>query len=119
MNSWGEQFANGGFFCVESQYVLRDMKFFDVYWLESDLKLSEKEAYERECGKTCGKLGQNFPSLMELPFDCPNCHKESPIKEFSGHVLKAECPKCSQSFKPTNKQLMESLYIQAQKCGRD
>ncbi|CAI7991486.1 hypothetical protein GBAR_LOCUS762 [Geodia barretti] len=33
MNSWGEKFANGGFFSVENENVLRGMKFYDVYWL--------------------------------------------------------------------------------------
>ena len=31
MNSWGEEFANGGFFTVENENVLRNMKFYDVY----------------------------------------------------------------------------------------
>ena len=117
MNSWGEKFANGGFFSVENENVLRGMKFYDVYWLETELKQSEKEAYEGECSKKWGKLAQAFPSIIDLPFVCPECNHESLIREFSGHALKAQCPnpKCSHSFKPTNKQLIKSLYIQAHK----
>ena len=115
MNSWGQKFANGGFFSVENEDVLRGMKFYDVYWLETELKQSEKEAYDRECSKKCGELAQTFPSIIDLPFVCPECNHESLIREFSGQALNAECPKCCQSFKPTNKQLIESLYIQAHK----
>ena len=115
MNSWGEQFANGGFFSVENEHVLHRMAFYDVYWLEEELTPSEREAYTRKCSKKCGILAQTFPSIIDLPFVCPKCDQESPIREFSGHALKAECPKCFHSFKPTNKQLVESLYIKAQK----
>jgi hypothetical protein len=115
MNSWGQKFANGGFFSVENEDVLRGMKFYDVYWLETELKQSEKEAYDRECSKKCGELAQAFPSIIDLPFVCPECNHESLIREFSGHALNAQCPKYCQSFKPTNKQLIESLYIQAHK----
>ena len=115
MNSCGEIFANGGFCSMENEDVLRGMKFYDVYWLETELKRTEKEAYEKECSKKCGELARAFPSIIDLPFVCPECNHESLIREFSGHALKAQCPKCSQLFKPTNKQLIESLYIQAHK----
>ena len=95
---------------MENENVLRNMKFYDVYWLETELKPSEKRAYDMECSKKCEELGQKFPSVMGLPLVCPKCNRHSLISDFTGHALKAECPKCSQSFKPTNKQLVESLY---------
>ena len=115
MTSWGKSFANGVFFSTENEDVLRGIKFYDVYWLETELKQSEKEVYERECSKKCGELAQAFPSIIDLSFACPECNHESLIREFSGHALKAQCPKCSQSFKPTNEQLIKYLYIQAHK----
>ena len=116
MNSWGEDFANGGFFTLENEHVFSNtITFYDVNWLEADLKPSEKEAYKNECTERCKELGQNFPSVLDLPFICPNCNEESRIGDFSGHALNAKCPKCSQSFKPKNKELIESLYIQAHK----
>jgi len=32
VNSWGSNWANGGFFEVENEHVLGDLKFCDVYW---------------------------------------------------------------------------------------
>ena len=116
MNSWGEKFANGGFFTLEDEHIFHyPIKFYDVEWFESELKQSETMAFKRESSKRCKELGETFPSALKLPFVCPKCNRESQIKEFSGHALDATCPKCSQHFKPTNEQLIESLYLQAHK----
>ncbi|XP_021967150.1 uncharacterized protein LOC110862280 [Folsomia candida] len=48
MNSWGKDFADGGFFRVENADVL-GVKFYDVWFLESDLTLGEKNEYEHKC----------------------------------------------------------------------
>ena len=113
MNSWGQGFADGGFFRIEDQSVLNDTEFFDVYWTLNDLKSSEIKAYEREGIKRGKELLQTFPSVQDLSYKCPKCNKISRVGEFSGHVLEAECPKCHQKFKPTNKEIMQSLYTQA------
>ena len=113
MNSWGQGFADGGFFRVKDQSVLNDTKFYDVYWNLSDLKQSEIEAYERESAKRGKELSQTFPSVQDLSYKCPKCNQNSRVGEFSGHVLEAKCPKCHQKFKPTNKEIMQSLYTQA------
>lgn len=112
MNSWGQDFADGGFFRVENQSVLNDTKFYDVYWTEDDLKPSEKEAFKREGTERARDLLQTFPSVQDLSYKCPICSQKSKVGEFSGHVLEAECPKCHQKFKPTNKEIIESLYTQ-------
>ena len=110
MNSWGQGFADGGFFRVEDQSVLNDTTFFDVYWTRNDLKQSEIEAYERECIKRSKELLQRVEDLF---YQCPKCNRKSRVGEFSGHILEAECPKCHQKFKPTIKEIMQSLYTQA------
>ena len=43
MNSWGQEFADGGFFQVQDEKVLHNMEFFDIYWEEDDLTPSEKK----------------------------------------------------------------------------
>ena len=114
MNSWGKEFANGGFFNVQKEEVLHNMKFYDVYWLESDLTPNEKRAYGREYSKKCREIAQKYPSILNLHFNCPKCHVMSLMKEFIGHILEAECPKCHRSFIPTNEQFMQCLYIKSQ-----
>jgi hypothetical protein len=47
MNSWGTEWADGGFFSISNESVLNDMKFYDVYWTVDDLTECEKQAYEK------------------------------------------------------------------------
>ena len=115
MNSWGTKFADDGFFRVEDHSVLREMHFYDVYWTEDDLKESEKQAYEEKCTTDAKKLLEKFPSLKDLPFQCPMCKKISKVVEYYGSLLIATCPKCGQTFTPKNEDLLESLYIRNMK----
>ena len=110
MNSWGQNFADGGFFRVEDESVLNDTIFYDIYWTLKDLKPDEIKAYERECTKRGQELSQTFPSIQDLSYKCPICNQNSKVGEFSGHLLEAQCPKCCQKFKPTNSEIMHSLY---------
>lgn len=112
MNSWGQQFADGGFFNVENQSVLNDTKFYDVYWTEKDLKRSERGAFKREGTKRAEDLLQKFPSIKGLSYECPKCYRKSKVGEFVFHTIEAECSKCHQKFKPTNKEIMENLRTQ-------
>ncbi len=41
MNSWGDQWGEGGFFKVENSNVL-NFEYFDVYWTLNDLTKNEK-----------------------------------------------------------------------------
>ncbi len=45
MNSWGDQWADSGFFKVIDGNVLK-MKFYDVYFYEKDLSQNEIQAYK-------------------------------------------------------------------------
>lgn len=113
MNSWGQEFADGGFFRVKDQSALNETIFFDIYWTEDDLKPCEKEAYERKCTERAQELSRTFPSIQDLPHECPVCKKISKVGMFSGHVLEAECPECHQKFKPTYENILQSLYIRS------
>ena len=110
MNSWGTHFADGGFFRVEDENVLDEMEFFDIYWKEDDLTLSEREAYKREAVRRSKELADKFPSLEDLHCMCPKCGKRSPVSSFRGDVLNALCPKCYSTFKPTSNDLLSALY---------
>ena len=112
MNSWGQDFADGGFFRIKDQSVLNETTFFDIYWTQSDLKQSEIKAYEREGTKRGQELLETFPSIKDLSYRCPKCNQNSKVGQFSGHMLEAWCPKCRQKFKPTNKEIRQSLYTQ-------
>lgn len=45
LNSWGTGFADKGFFCIKDENVLDQLKFYDVYWYESDLTQNEIQSY--------------------------------------------------------------------------
>lgn len=113
MNSWGPDFADGGFFRVKDQAVLDNTTFYDVYWNESDLTESEKKAYEENCAKKVKEYAHSFPSIQKVPYRCPECGETSKVGEFLGDISKAQCPKCNQTFRPTNKELLQSLYARA------
>lgn len=111
MNSWGTEFAKDGFFHVKDENVLNDTKFYDIYWTEDDLEPCEKEAFKRKGAERMKKLMDTFPSVQDLPYECPGCNRVSKVSEYLGNVLEAKCPKCYQKFKPTNKEVLHSLYI--------
>ena len=111
MNSWGDNFADGGFFRIKDAKVLHDMKFFDVYWEEKDLTQRERTAFDEEGVHKWQEFLKKYKSIQELPYKCPHCKEESRVDEFTGHHLAAQCPKCSQVFKPTGPGILESLYL--------
>ena len=101
MNSWGTDFADGGFFRVRNQAVL-DLQFYDVYWTLSDLRPSEITAFTTTSNQKGEDMLRNLPSSVKnLPYECPRCHRCSPAVQFIGRLVEAECPKCHQRFKPT------------------
>lgn len=111
MNSWGVNWADGGFFKVKDHKVL-SLQFFDVFWTEDQLLSEEKEAYKIYCQKESQKIVDQMPlNAKTLPYKCPNCQKESCIDQFDGNFLDAICPKCKKNFSPTLKELMLNLYF--------
>ncbi len=93
MNSWGSDWADNGFFRVQSS-VLHATTYYDIYWTESDLRPSERAAFKQRSEKVAADLIQRFQGLRKAKFRCPRCHRESLVTEFSGSTSKVCCPKC-------------------------
>jgi hypothetical protein len=101
INSWGPDFADKGFFRVRNQAVL-NLQFYDVYWVLSDLKASEIQAFRTKSGDKGRELMQKLPpGIQNLPYQCPQCHECFPVSAFITGWMGAECPKCHHRFKPT------------------
>ena len=111
MNSWGQDWADGGFFRVKDAQVLQDMTFFDIFWTEEDLTPTEKKANKDKAFAKAQELHETLPSVGELPFQCPECKKISRVSDYNGHFLLAECPKCRSKFKPKYEDLVKVLYL--------
>lgn len=111
LNSWGQDWGDGGFFRVKDATVLNNMRFFDVYWLEEELTPKEKEAYKLKASHNAKKLHKEFPSVDELLFQCPKCERNSRVGDFGGSCFEAECPQCRRTFKPKNEDLVKTLYL--------
>lgn len=110
INSWGEDFADKGYFQVENEKVLHKMQFFDVYWKDEDLKPSERRAFKRKGVDVWNETIKTFKSIQKLPYVCPHCKVESTVDEYAGYYLEAQCPKCLQTFKPDGTGISDSLY---------
>ena len=103
LNSWGEEWADMGFFRVENADVL-GLKFIDVYWTEEDLK-GEEIIYFKKHGSTVARqLMELLPSLKRAEYTCPKCRKRSPVMEFTGTLSRAKCPKCGKEISTENAQ---------------
>ncbi|KAL2093962.1 hypothetical protein ACEWY4_011274 [Coilia grayii] len=117
MNSWGSNWADGGFFRVQNANILR-LEFVDVFWTVNDLRQSEKDAYAREGPRIAAKLMSSLKGLQSAQYRCPLCHMGSKVMCFSGHLLQATCPLCQGSFKPEDSadDLALNLYLTSL-CG--
>ena len=98
MNSWGANWANGGFFSVENTEVLGGMTFYDVYWEKGDLSEKEQESYKKSEREAAAKLIKSLKGLESAKYICPECQQESLVTEFTGTLSKAQCPKCFCEF---------------------
>lgn len=100
MNSWGENWADRGFFKVEKAEVL-GLEFIDVYLEESDLTPDERSSYRAHGSKVARKLMSLLKGLQVARFTCPRCSQSSLVTEFRGTLSLAICPRCSHVF-PSN-----------------
>ncbi|XP_053396299.1 uncharacterized protein LOC128556181 [Mercenaria mercenaria] len=100
MNSWGEDFADIGFFRVANAEVL-NLEFIDVYWREDDLSDREKERYRKHGSEVADKLMKSLKGLQEACFTCPKCTRTSKVTEFRGTISNAQCPLCNEEFSST------------------
>ena len=103
LNSWGENWADMGFFRVQNADVL-GLQFIDVYWTEEDLTEKEKSYYVQHGSEVAKNLMNEFPGLTRAEFKCPRCSEISPVMEFTGTLSRAECPKCGDVFSAMNDQ---------------
>ena len=97
MNSWGDDWADNGFFRVQNSDVLR-LEFVDVFWTVDNLSRKEKRAYDQHGTEVAAKLMRSLKGIQVAKFKCPLCAVESKVVDFSGQLLKAKCPKCRGTF---------------------
>ena len=103
LNSWGEEWADMGFFRVENADVL-GLNFIDVYWTEEDLKEEEIIYFKKHGSTVARQLMELLPSLKRAEYTCPKCRNRSPIMEFAGTLSRAKCPKCGKEIYTENAQ---------------
>ena len=82
LNSYGDDWADSGFFRVQKADVL-GFQFIDVYWTEEDLEEEEKTSFKKQGSIVAEKLMKWLPSLKDAEFTCPmaECSKRSPVME--------------------------------------
>ena len=100
LNSYGEDWADSGFFRVQKAGDVLGFQFIDVYWKEKDLKEEEKTYFKKQGSIVAEKLMKWLRSLKDAEFTCPmvKCSKRSPVIEFTGTLSHAKCPKCGNEF---------------------
>jgi hypothetical protein len=119
LNSWGTSWGNEGSFSIEDHTVLEldvetaRMSFYDVFWVEGDLKDAEKKAFDIKVNKKLREEVNNHPGLRELEAHCPNCRHNSLIVDFRGDIRESVCPRCGEAFKPEAFHLLQALYARA------
>ena len=112
MNSWGDGWADNGFFRVQNADVL-GLEFVDVFWTLDNLSEKEKRAYDQHGAEIAAKLMRSLKGIQVAQYKCPLCAVESKVVDYSGHLLKAKCPKCRGTFNANDVggDLALSLYL--------
>ena len=103
LNSWGEDWADMGFFRVQKADVL-GLNFIDVYWTEDDLKDEERISFKKYGSTLARQLVEKLPSLKRAEYTCPKCGKRSPVMNFTGTLSRAKCPRCGKEISTENAQ---------------
>ena len=118
MNSWGKRFANNGFFKIRSAQVLspnqQPMRFFDVFWYESELTDSERTTYREYGADELKKLAKRFNEALQiLDYKCPECGEISRLNDFQGNIFHAFCPQCKNEFTPRSvrEEFLTNIYL--------
>jgi len=112
MNSWGEDWADNGFFRVQNADVL-GLEFRDVFWTLDSLSEKEKRAYDQRGAEIAARLMRSLQGSQAARYKCPLCTVESRVVDFSGHLLRTKCPSCSGTFNVNNAggDLTLNLYL--------
>jgi len=124
LNSWGVTFGDFGKFRIKNVDVLTSeenstkMKFFDVFFLDSDLSSYEKnyykENYEKYVSKTLSYLissEDKIKELMNKNIKCEKCQKYSNINSYKGNIFIVKCPLCLKKYEPIDENLKNALYL--------
>ena len=116
LDSRGSDWADSGFIKVQNADVL-GFKFYDVYWEIEDLNEKEKTSFKELGSKRAKWLMETLPSLQrdDYTVKCPICRVDSPVKDFTGNLLQAKCPKCKKAFElkdvPKGNILALNIYL--------
>ena len=116
LDSWGSDWADNGFIKVQNADVL-GFQFYDVYWEIEDLNEKEKTSFKELGSKRAKWLMETLPSLQrdDYTVKCPICRVDSPVKDFTGNLLQAKCPKCKKAFElkdvPKGNILALNIYL--------
>lgn len=98
MNSWGNDWADKGFFRIKNLDVI-DFEFTDVYWTLGDLSYREKEYYKRYSADVAWQLISKYKSLSTAEYQCPICKNSSPVTDYTGSLKVAVCPRYGCKFR--------------------
>lgn len=98
MNSWGDDWADMGFFKVQNSEVLA-FEFCDVFWTLNDLSQREIYFFENHGAEVADKIIKSLISLQKAKYECPLCTATSLVTAFSGSLNETVCPKCKGKFR--------------------
>lgn len=98
MNSWGETWADHGFFRVKNPDVL-DFQFFDVYWTLKDLKREEIAYFEKNGAQVAKQIIDKLQSLKLATYKCGKCSNPSLVTTYTGSLNATVCPSCGHTFR--------------------
>ena len=89
LNTWGQNFGDNGYFRIDDENVLHELKFMDIFWEENDLTTKEEEYYNNNflnyIRKTNTFLTESNLSIKDLENQkekCYLCKKDSYFKNY-------------------------------------
>ena len=86
MNSWGADWADGGFFKIQNAEVLK-MQFMRVYLDKNDLTDSEESYYKKEGAKNIANKLVTLKGLQNSTYQCSECKNWSCVNEYGGKMF--------------------------------
>ena len=111
LNSYGENWGDGGFFRIDKSNVFKEMHYYVIYWDQTNLNDIEKNKIAQK--DLSIDYFKNYDKIKELYKDkskCKLCGKKSFNYEFKGTLKKVECPKCHKFFEPKDEKLKTKIY---------
>ena len=116
------EFGDLGKFRIKNGDVLTNankpyekIRYFDIFWYESDLKAEEINAYKKYIEDVYQSLyylmckEEKIKQLDNKEIKCENCTGVSKAHCFLGNIIRTRCPVCRQFYKPKNKDLIDYL----------